>query len=141
MKITPLDVSSQMFKVKFRGFDTAEVENFLRLVADELEDQTREIRGLKQKIAEMELVVAEYKDEEAARQRDAEETQRRCEEMIEKAQQAADEMLERAKIEAEKLEVKVQQLNKEKSRLESYFESFLKFNIELLKTWNKEPAE
>ena len=141
MKISPLDVSSQMFKVKFRGFDTTEVDNFLRLVADELEDQTRENRLLKGKVAEMEAIVAEYKDEEAARLRETEETQQRCEEMIAKAQENANEMLENARVEAERLEERVAQLKSEKNKLEAYFESFLKFNIELLRTWNKEPSE
>ena len=141
MKISPLDVSSQMFKVRFRGFDTTEVENFLRLVADELEDQTRENRSLKQKIAEMEVIVAEYKDAEAARRREVEETHLRCEEMIAKAQETTNKMLEAARNEAERLGHRVAQLKTEKKSLEAYFDSFLKFNIELLRTWNKGSAE
>ncbi len=141
MKISPLDVSSQMFKVRFRGFDTTEVENFLRLVADELEDQTRENRSLKQKIAEMEVIVAEYKDAEATRRREVEETHLRCEEMIAKAQETTNKMLEAAHNEAERLGHRVAQLKTEKKSLEAYFDSFLKFNIELLRTWNKGSAE
>ena len=141
MKISPMDVSSQMFKVGFRGFDREEVDNFLRLVADELEDQTNENRRLKAKVAEYENLVARYKDEEESRNREVEETQRRCEEMIANATAAADEILGNAKMEAERLNGEIEQLAREKGKLEAYFESFLKFNIELLRTWNKETPE
>lgn len=37
MRITPLDVHEQTFRVTFRGFDPGEVDAFLQRVADELE--------------------------------------------------------------------------------------------------------
>ncbi len=37
MRITPLDVHDQTFRVAFRGFDPGEVDAFLQRVADELE--------------------------------------------------------------------------------------------------------
>lgn len=37
MRITPLDVHEQTFRVAFRGFDPGEVDAFLQRVADELE--------------------------------------------------------------------------------------------------------
>jgi len=37
MRITPLDVHEQTFRVSFRGFDPGEVDGFLQRVADELE--------------------------------------------------------------------------------------------------------
>ena len=37
MKVTPLDIKKQRFKIKVRGYDTDEVETFLEMVADEYE--------------------------------------------------------------------------------------------------------
>ncbi|MDW7712301.1 MAG: DivIVA domain-containing protein [Deferrisomatales bacterium] len=37
MRITPLDVHEQTFRVSFRGFDPGEVDGFLQRVADEIE--------------------------------------------------------------------------------------------------------
>lgn len=37
MRITPLEVHEQTFRVSFRGFDPAEVDAFLQRVADEIE--------------------------------------------------------------------------------------------------------
>jgi len=42
MRITPLDVHEQTFRIAFRGFDPAEVDAFLQRVADELERLTEE---------------------------------------------------------------------------------------------------
>lgn len=41
MKITPVEIRQQQFHVKFRGFDPEEVDTFLDMVADELEDLTQ----------------------------------------------------------------------------------------------------
>lgn len=42
MRLTPLDVHEQTFRIAFRGFDPAEVDAFLQRVADELERLTEE---------------------------------------------------------------------------------------------------
>ena len=42
MRITPLDVHEQTFRMAFRGFDPSEVDAFLQRVADELERLTEE---------------------------------------------------------------------------------------------------
>ena len=54
MKLTPLDIQQQQFKVRFRGFDVREVDRFLEQVADAFTSvqeagkrQEEEIRRLK----------------------------------------------------------------------------------------------
>ena len=42
MKITPLDIQQQQFRVRFRGFDMVEVDNFLDLLANEFEELLKE---------------------------------------------------------------------------------------------------
>jgi cell division initiation protein len=48
MKITPLDIQQQQFRVRFRGFDMVEVDNFLDLAANEFEELLRENNRLKE---------------------------------------------------------------------------------------------
>ena len=43
MSITPLDILKMRFPQRMRGFDTAEVESFLKLVADELAGRLGEV--------------------------------------------------------------------------------------------------
>jgi cell division initiation protein len=53
MKITPIDIEQRQFRVKFRGFDMAEVDAFLDLVAEEMDSLIREGIGLKEEIKQL----------------------------------------------------------------------------------------
>jgi cell division initiation protein len=53
MKITPVDIEQQQFRVKFRGFDMAEVDAFLDLVAEEMDALIRENTTLKEEIKKL----------------------------------------------------------------------------------------
>jgi cell division initiation protein len=141
VKISPVDINTRMFRTGFRGFDTKEVENFLGLVAEEMEGLTAENTMLKDKVARLESERESLqRDEEALRNRTAE-AETRCEEMIAAARLAADEMLSNAQSEAARLEERIEAMNKEKQALDDYFKSFLTFNIELLRTWGRETDE
>lgn len=62
MKIAPIDIAHKNFKKGFMGFDQDEVMEFLRQVADEMEDIIRERNSLKEDIRERELQIMEYKE-------------------------------------------------------------------------------
>lgn len=53
MRLSPLDIQSQQFRVKLRGYETREVENFLEMVAAEFEELIRENGKLKEKLARL----------------------------------------------------------------------------------------
>ena len=53
MKITPIDIEQRQFRVKFRGFDMAEVDAFLDLVAEEMDSLIREGIGLKEEMKKL----------------------------------------------------------------------------------------
>jgi len=53
MRLSPLDIQSQQFRVKLRGYETREVENFLEMVATEFEELIRENGKLKEKLARL----------------------------------------------------------------------------------------
>jgi cell division initiation protein len=50
MKITPLDIQQQKFKIRFRGFDPQEVDLFLEQIADGFESLLKENEKLQEEI-------------------------------------------------------------------------------------------
>jgi len=61
MKIAPIDIRQQRFAVKFRGFDPQEVDSFLEMVADELEELARENDQLKEKVRKFQREVEDLR--------------------------------------------------------------------------------
>jgi cell division initiation protein len=53
MKITPIDIEQQQFRVKFRGFDMAEVDAFLDVVAEQMDSLIRENINLKEEMKKL----------------------------------------------------------------------------------------
>ncbi len=64
MKITPMDIQQQQFKLKFRGFDIHEVDAFLNLVAGEFEELIRENSRLKEELNKSEQELSVLKNQE-----------------------------------------------------------------------------
>lgn len=62
MKIAPIDIAHKTFNRKMVGLDPQEVMDFLRLVADELENVIRERNSLREALRERELSIAEYRE-------------------------------------------------------------------------------
>ena len=44
MRITPLDIQQKQFSTRFKGFDMEEVDSFLELIREEMEELLREQR-------------------------------------------------------------------------------------------------
>jgi cell division initiation protein len=61
MRITPLDIQQKQFPVKFRGFDEEEVDSFLELVREEMEELLRDNASLREESKKYEKQVKEYK--------------------------------------------------------------------------------
>src|SRR5512145_2914106 len=64
MRITPLDIQSKQFPVKFRGFDVDEVYSFLELIREELEELLRENASLKEQLNRADAQLQEYRNME-----------------------------------------------------------------------------
>jgi len=145
MEKEPVDINNQSFKVRFRGFDTKEVEAFRQAVAKELEERTQENKSLQEKIAESQREIAELKSLLGDREKAEREAKRRraeveeaCASMLKEARLTAEEILKDARIELDNIKVEIENTRRFKDQIEKYFESFLEFNIKLLKTWKKE---
>ncbi|MCX5885770.1 MAG: DivIVA domain-containing protein [Proteobacteria bacterium] len=64
MKITPVDIEQQQFRVKFRGFDMVEVDAFLDVVAEEMDALIRENMGLKEEIKKLRDEIEAFRSRE-----------------------------------------------------------------------------
>ena len=64
MRITPLDIQQKQFASKFRGFDEEEVDSFLELIREEMEELLRENANLREEAKRFEKQLKEYKNME-----------------------------------------------------------------------------
>ena len=92
MAMTPRDVQNMRFTQKMRGYDTAEVDNFLGLAAQELQQALAENERLQRET----LVQRD-------RLRESEDKERQLQEALLRAQRVADEIVSTARREAQLL--------------------------------------
>ncbi len=64
MELSPLEIRSQKFSKKLRGYDTTEVENFLDIVSKDLEKLYGEYYNLKEEIVKKNREIADYKEKD-----------------------------------------------------------------------------
>ena len=64
MRITPLDIQQKQFASKFRGFDMEEVDSFLELIREEMEELLRENANLREEAKRFEKQLKEYNNME-----------------------------------------------------------------------------
>jgi len=103
MKITPLDIQQQQFRMRFRGFDMVEVDNFLELLAGEFEELLKESNQLKEedrrklaRISELEAVEKDLRETLVS-------VQRITDEMKNNARKEAELIIEEGKTEGRKI--------------------------------------
>ena len=100
MKTSPQDVRQQQFKLKFRGFDIEEVDNYLELIAVELEELNKENDSLKSEIKKMAQEIEEYKKAENDFRRMISSAQDFRKDAIEKANQESQLIIKQAEMKA-----------------------------------------
>jgi len=64
MELSPIEIRSQKFSKKIKGYDVAEVENFLEIVAKDLEKLYGEYYGLKEELVKKNQEIADYKEKD-----------------------------------------------------------------------------
>lgn len=121
MKITPLDIQQQRFRICFRGFDVREVDAFLERVADELETLIRENGTLHKEIEKLKLEIREFRDREKTFKRAMVNAQNMLDDMKHNAEKEAELIISEAQIKAEKIlssvDNRLYQLHKDISEL------------------------
>ena len=103
MNLTPLDIQQQKFEVRFRGFAREEVESFLELVSNEMEQLLRENNSLRDDVEKKERAIIEYKEREKSINESIITAQKITEEMKLNAKKDAGLIISEANIQADKI--------------------------------------
>jgi len=152
MKITPLDIQQQQFRVRFRGFDMVEVDNFLDLLANEFEELLKENsrigeeeRRKTERISQLEAGEKEPRDTLVSVQRITEEMKNNArkegELIIEEAKLNARKILEAAQGQALQIEGEINQLKRQRAEFEASLRATVEMHWRLLESTEEESAE
>lgn len=109
MTLTAVDLRSIEFPKRFRGYDRAEVDAFLKTLAEELEDKDRELAELRSRSTRLETELKEFHGLEGSLQEVLVAAQRTAEETRGNSVKEAELLLREAQLKAEELVHKTQE--------------------------------
>lgn len=128
MKVTALDIRSHQLKKSMRGFDTRDVEAMRELAADSLEDATREISLLDEKLRNATARINEYAANERVLKDTITTAQKMVDELKNNTRKEAELIIAEAKLQAEEI---VRQAHNRASQLQEEIFRLKKQRIEL----------
>ena len=102
MKITPLDIQQQKFKIRFRGFDIREVDEYLDKIADELGALEGKYERMEMENKRLARERQDYRKREETFKRALVSSQKVMEQMKDNAQKSAELIISNAEVKAEK---------------------------------------
>jgi len=103
MKLTPLDIHHKEFNHALRGYNEAEVDEFLDQVADELERLFKENIDLSERIEAADVKVHGYQEIEHTLNKTLVNAQKSAEEIVAKSEHEADMVLKDAEVKAKEI--------------------------------------
>lgn len=102
MRLTPLDIRKQEFRKSMRGYDVDEVDTFLAMVADEMEDLVATAQQAKAEATSLKERLEDYQQMEATMRETLVTVQRAAEEKRATANREAEMILKEAEVRAGK---------------------------------------
>ncbi|MBM4167607.1 MAG: DivIVA domain-containing protein [Ignavibacteria bacterium] len=144
MKITPLEIKRQQFKKVMRGYDPVEVDTFLDMLSNELEDILVRNKGLSDKIIELEVQLKDYKNMEKTLQqtlmqaqeasgKSIENSRKEAELIVQEAQLKASQIVEKARLDFARAKEEISNLRARKESMLSRLKVLLSSEIELIR--------
>lgn len=103
MRISPIDIQQQKFKTRAFGYDKAGVDQFLEMLAEELERLIRKNQDLQEVLDRTNASLAEMKDREETLKQTLVTTQKITDELKSTARREVDVMMAEAEVKAERL--------------------------------------
>lgn len=103
MRISPIDIQQKQFKSRPFGYEKAGVDQFLELLAEELERVMRKNQDLQEELARTNTILAEMREREETLKETLVITQKITEELKSTARREVDVMMAEAEIKAERL--------------------------------------
>ncbi len=103
VRLTPLDIRNHCFSTRLRGLDAAEVEAFVRLIAEDYEDMIRENEALREKVQHLGARVEELSKNEKTLQTAIVTAQHLSDDLKKTAVRESEVLVAEAEVKAEKL--------------------------------------
>ncbi|MBC8199233.1 MAG: DivIVA domain-containing protein [Desulfobacterales bacterium] len=148
MKITPIEIQQQQFKVRFRGFDVREVDRFLEQMTDTFELLQQENENAQNEIRRIKLESQGYKEREETFKRAMLNSQKVLNEMKENARKSAELIIANSELKAEKilnrahkrlaqLHEDIAELKRQRMQIEVQIRSIIEVHSKLLEIGNE----
>lgn len=149
MRITPIDIQEQRFKVRFRGFDVQEVDAFLDRVAGSVQSLQEELRQVIEENRRLAETVAAGKKNEETLRKELEQarkladslkagTKKSADLIIGDAEVQASRMLSRTHTRLSQLHEDIAELKRQRQQIEEQIRAVLSHHGELLEMRNAE---
>jgi cell division initiation protein len=103
MRITPIEIQQQQFKSRLFGYDTVAVDQFLELLADQLERLMGHNNELKEKLSHSTATLEQLRERENALQQTLLAAQQVTEELKENARRESEIVMAEAHMEGERI--------------------------------------
>lgn len=103
MKLTALEIKQQQFEKSIRGYDPAEVNSYLNLLASEWEHMTGRMRELESQVDKLNDKLKHYERVEEALHETLQTAKNSAEEKLSSARREAKLIVEQAELDAEKI--------------------------------------
>ncbi len=103
MRITPLDIQQKQFATKFRGFDMEEVDSFLEVVREEMEELLRDNATLREEVRLLDKQLKDYRNIEETLRNTLIATQQMVEDYKDSARKEAELIRKEAELNAEEI--------------------------------------
>ncbi|MBE9486104.1 MAG: DivIVA domain-containing protein [Chloroflexi bacterium] len=143
MRITPIEIQQHQFKTRLFGYDTAAVDLFLEMLADELERLHKQNNELKESLARTRTALEQMRDREKALQDTLLTAQRVTEDLKANARKEAEILLAEAHLEGEhvvrdaadrrlQLIREIQELKRQKISFENSLRTMIDGHLKLL---------
>ncbi len=143
MRISPIDIQKKEFKSRLMGYDKASVDQFLELLADEMERLRRQIDDLREDLDLTKSSLAEMREREATLKETLVTTQKVTDELRSNARREVDILLAEAELKAERvtrnaedrrtqLIEEIQEIKRQKIDFETSLRSLLEKHVRML---------
>ncbi len=151
MKITPIDIQQQQFKIKFRGFDVHEVDRFLEEVADVTETLLKENDSLREKNRRLELESKALRKQEDSFKKVMLNSQKVLDQMKSNANKSSELIIAEAEVKAERilnsahnrlaqLHEDIAELKRQRMQIEVQIRAIIESHTKLLELSNQEAS-
>lgn len=142
-KLTPLEIQQQRFTVKFRGYNTSEVDFFLDQVSETLEIMMSETEGLREKIRQLSQENQDYRSREESYKRVMLNSQKVLEQMKDNARKSSELIVAQAEVDAdmiiksahsklERMHDEINELKRQQVQFRAQMKSMIESHAELL---------